>query len=141
MPNEREIFNRIFLGRDGNIQSNELIREIMVLGLTTFYKYDEVLLREKGRGEPLKADEIASIQLSEHRFKELERKVAEGLRRHVDDVRPAPTFWYGVWQNIVAAFLYSLLVALVAFTLIFNNGDLWELFGIEIKAVPAGHSG
>ncbi len=108
----------------------------MVLGLATFYKYDEVLLREKQRGITLPADEIASIEVSDHRLAELEDIVEEALERHVDQRRPAPAFWYGLGQNIVAAFLYSLLLAIVAFTLTFSNVDPLKLIGIEIRAVP-----
>jgi hypothetical protein len=140
MPNEREIFDRLFLRRK-RIRINDLAREVMVLVLATFYKYDEVLLREKGRGITLTADEIASIQVSEHRLTELEDIVEEALRRHVDQRRPAPAFRHGVWQNIVAAFLYSLLLAIVAFTLAFSNFDPLKLIGIEIKALPPAPSG
>lgn len=93
MPNEREIFDRLFLSRK-RIRINDLAKEVMVLGLATFYKYDEVLSREKQRGITLTADEIASIQVSEHRLTELEDIVGEVLRRDVDQRRPV--FWYGV---------------------------------------------
>lgn len=88
MPNEREIFDRLFFSRI-RIRINDLAKEVMVLGLATFYKYDEVLSREKQRGVTLPADEIALIEVSEHRFTELEDIVGEVLRRHVDQRRPA----------------------------------------------------
>lgn len=138
MPNEREIFDRLFLSRK-RIRINDLAKEVMVLGLATFYKYDEVLSREKQRGITLTADEIASIQVSEHRLTELEDIVGEVLRRDVDQRRPV--FWYGVAQNMLAAFLYSLLLAVVAFTLAFSNVDALKLIGIEIRALPPAAPG
>ena len=59
----------------------------------------------------------------------------------MDRRRPALAFWYGVGQNIVGAFLYSLLLALVAFTLAFSNVDPLKLIGIEIRAVPPASPG
>ena len=132
MPNERELSRK-------RIRINDLAKEVMVLGLATFYKYDEVLSREKQRGITLTADEIASIQVSEHRLTELEDIVGEVLRRDVDQRRPV--FWYGVAQNMLAAFLYSLLLALVAFTIAFSNVDALKLIGSEIRALPPAAPG
>lgn len=117
------------------MRASDFIREIMVMGLVTFYKYDEVLFEEK-RGNKLSADDILSIQISDHRFTEIEETVQSALQRHVDQLRPATAFWFGVWQNMVAAFLYSLLLALIAFTLAYSSVDPLKLMGIEIRALP-----
>lgn len=135
MPNERDVFDRLFRDGGRQMRTGDFIREIMVLGLVTFYKFDEVLFREKN-GETLSSDDISTIKLSDHRLREIEETVQVALQRHVDQLRPATAFWYGVWQNMVAGFLYSFLLAAVAFTLAYASVDPLKLIGIEIRAIP-----
>lgn len=136
MPTERDIFERLFVNR-GPMRPAEFAREIMLLGLVAYYKWDYALSRkaENPKRAPT-SEELDQFQITEQRVHDIESLVKSALREHAESRRVTPGFWYGVWQSATGAFVYSLLVAAVVFALVFSNVSIPTLLGIDIERAP-----
>lgn len=145
MPNEREVFYRLFVGK-GPMRPARLFEEALVFGLFNFYKWDQALVWEKQNdGKMIPADELARMELSDDRVREIEERVAQDLEAFAHNrTKPLevlmqdlkqhhrPRFWYGVAQSLVSAFLYTMLVAGILFGLAYNGVNLP---GVEVRHI------
>ena len=92
----------------------------------------------------------AEVTLQEFLNNSLEEAIAEAeagiranqislLREVVNPIKPAG-FWMGVWQNTVATFVFSALLALVILITAVSTEGFWDtmgkLFGKDIKDRP-----
>ena len=110
MPSERQVFSRLFVGRQP-VRPSEFKREIMVLGLLNYYKWDQVFAwEEEHGGQTIPPDEI---QFTDQQIYDFETTVAETLEDYLESMRPTRGFFYGVWQSVVGSFVYSVGVAVL----------------------------
>jgi hypothetical protein len=70
---ERQLFDRLFVEHPTG-RPAELVRELMVLGLFNFYKWDDAISREES-GHPADSD----YQMTKKRVDDLEHAVAATL--------------------------------------------------------------
>lgn len=70
---------------------------------------------------------------------EIKRNQHSILQQVVEPIKP-PGFWMGVWQNTIATFVFSALLALAIIIISVSTEGFWEttgkLFNKEIKAKP-----
>ncbi len=113
MPSEREAFTHLF-GRAAPMRPIEFLRELTVLGLVNFYKWDRAHAWEEDHGgETIAAEELAKIQFTDQEMYDYEATVRATLQDYVESVRPTRGFFYGVWQSVVGSFVYSVGVAVL----------------------------
>ncbi|MCH9019146.1 MAG: hypothetical protein IIA73_02090 [Proteobacteria bacterium] len=113
MPSEREVFTRL-LGRAEPMRPIEFLRELTVLGLVNFYKWDRVHAWEEDHGDQtIPAEELANIQFTDQEMHDYEAIVRATLQDYLESMRPTRGFFYGVWQSVVGSFIYSVGVAVL----------------------------
>lgn len=88
MANERQIFERLFLGK-GPMRPLDFTHDIMLFGLFNYYKWDQAVLWEKQHNRPIPPDGLGQIELSDERIREIEQRVSRELEAHADHARPA----------------------------------------------------
>ena len=130
----------------GSMHAAEFTEEIMVIGLFTYYKWDQASVWEyQNGGKTIPADELERFQLSEKRLNEIQETIKRDLKSYVENNRPlhqtietvvtqtlheqerkkpSPSFWYGVWQGLVSAFIYTIVVAGIMFGIAYNGVGL-----------------
>lgn len=111
MPSERETFNRLFTHR-APMRPLNFLRELTVIGLVNYYKWDRAIAWEEAHGdETIPAEELKNIQFTDQDIHDYEVWVSATLQDYVDSMRPVRSFSYGVWQSVVGGFVYSVLVS------------------------------
>lgn len=126
MPSERETFNRLFTAR-APIDPIEFLRELTVLGIVNYYKWDRAHTWEQDHGgETIAAEELAKINFTDQEMYDYEATVRATLQGYVEGARPTRGFFYGVWQSVVGSFVYSVGVAvlLVVSYFLFKSRDI-----------------
>ena len=137
MPIEREIFTNLF-NRAEQMRPIEFLRELTVLGLVNFYKWDRTnAWEEDHEGETIAAEELANIQFTHQEMFDYEATVRATLQDYVESVRPTRGFFYGVWQSVVGSFVYlfgvTILLLVAYFLFKWNDINLLEIFSGLIK--------
>ena len=130
MPTEREVFARLF--KTGPVSEGQFLEYILILGQLTFYKFDKVESIEIEGGKILSSDVIQSIadEFTERQIEDFRKNAQSSLSEYRARNR-STAFWYGVWQNLTATFLYSLLIVVFALILKYSGKDLVDFLGLR----------
>ena len=131
MPSERETFDRLFTQRVPMRPMN-FLRELTVLGLVNYYKWDRAIAWEEDhRDQIIPAEELVNVRFTDQDIHDYEAIVSSTLQDYVDSMRPARSFFYGVWQSVLGSFVYSVGVSVLLvigyFGLKWRDIDLIEI--------------
>ena len=136
MPSEREIFSEI-IGYQQRLDEDSFIHGLLAFGLLHYYKLDRVLAWEEDREDMLmpaeKVQELAD-GFTQRQITDFYGTSIRALREYTarrSHQGPAKThntsYWYGVGQGLVSAFLYSTILLVIFLVTKLFGGDLLAL--------------
>ncbi|HEX6011384.1 MAG TPA: hypothetical protein VFY87_06170 [Geminicoccaceae bacterium] len=123
MPSERELADRV--ARLVN-RPHSLTEETLALGLCTFEKWERVyrwMDQNPGQAIPPEIYRSFSESFTDGDFSRYREASRLSLVAYADQLYHH-TWWGGVWQNCVAAFLYSLFLLALYGIVTFLGSDL-----------------
>lgn len=132
MPGERELADE---AAATSKNSRELIERLLALGLCSFYKWDRLLREEEKNGGVV--DPAHHVNLTDgftaRELVDYRQQASRALDEYIRDLQPK-SWWYGLSQSVVGAFIYSII--LVSFALIFKlmGSDLGTVFRLIFSA-------
>ncbi|MEI8393819.1 MAG: hypothetical protein WCF85_03720 [Rhodospirillaceae bacterium] len=132
---ERELFLNILKIREKN--NDRWISEIYTLGMLNFWKWDKARAFEIYENATVTAEKLDAIvnSFTDNEIESYREEARRALKEYAGRHPPRHGFWYGVWQSMVAALAYSVLLLIVYHLLRAGNLDLFTLLGFK-TALP-----
>lgn len=134
MTAERDVFDRLFAGKI-RFDKNDVIESLIVFGLLHLYKWDRIISRREHDSGPASSAEIqdAADGFTDQQVADWHNVARETLAEYVyrhSERRRRRVFWFGVWQGVVAAFLYSCFLVVLFWILKNRDVDMFKILGI-----------